>query len=203
MSVTIRKATGADEPALSNICLLTADAGKSAKDLHDFAELPGLIFAVPYVKLPNTWGFVMEDELSHEVVGYVLGTTDTRYFEQYAEQHWWPPLAEKYSALGATKPADVKYINTIKHMFTAPQASVAISPAHLHINILEPYQRAGWGRKLIDVALGYLKDEGFEAVWVGLDQRNDDARAFYYRLGFRTIEGTEGNYLGKRFWDFK
>ena len=36
-----------DETALSKICLLTCDAGQSGESLHDYPELPGLVYAVP------------------------------------------------------------------------------------------------------------------------------------------------------------
>jgi hypothetical protein len=74
MPISIRQASVDDAPALSRICLLTADAGKSAEDLHNFPELPGLLWAVPYVHLPTTWGFVMVDEINGEVVGYIVGS---------------------------------------------------------------------------------------------------------------------------------
>ena len=199
MSLCIREVIESDAPFLSKICLLTADAGKSAESLHDFGELPGLIFAVPYVKLPQTWGFVLEDELSGGVVGYVLGTTDTRYFEQYAKEHWWPPLAERYSKEDVTKPADAKYVGMLQNMFTASDPCIKFSPAHLHINILEQYQRKGWGRKLINKALELLKREGLDAVWLGLGQGNEAARKFYISLGFERVEGAAENEFGLRF----
>jgi ribosomal protein S18 acetylase RimI-like enzyme len=195
----IREAKKSDAPFLSKICLLTADAGKSAEQLHDFEELPGLIFAVPYVQLPKTWGFVLEDESTSEVVGYVLGSTDTRYFEQYAREHWWPPLAEKYAKEDITKSADAKYVNILQNMFTASAGCINFSPAHLHINILEQYQRKGWGRRLIDKGLEYLKEQGLDAVWLGIDPRNDAARVFYSRLGFEKFEGAAENEFGLRF----
>ena len=98
MPLMMRKITEADVPALSRICLLTADAGKPAEHLHDYKELPSLVYSVPYVKLPTTWGFVLVDE-SDEPVGYVVGLTNTREYEKYAVQHWWPPLVKKYPPL--------------------------------------------------------------------------------------------------------
>jgi hypothetical protein len=108
MSLTISKATEADSPALSRICLLTADAGKSAEHLHDYRELPVLVYSVPYVKSPTTWAFVLVDE-SDEPVGYAVGSTDTRAYEKYTSQYWWPPLAEKYPPSLAVKPDDKRY----------------------------------------------------------------------------------------------
>lgn len=197
----IRRATETDEAALSRICLLTADAGQSAEALHDFGELPGFCYAVPYIKLPTTWAFVLVDE-GDNAVGYVVGSTDTRTFEKYAAEHWYPALAEKYPPSRATKPADIRYTNLLRHKDTAPEANVHFSYAHLHINILPEYQRQGWGRRLIGVAVSCLKDSGFDRVWLGIDLRNEPAKLFYARLGFKPIEGAQEGNLGLKFEDF-
>ncbi|TEB35614.1 acyl-CoA N-acyltransferase [Coprinellus micaceus] len=204
MPIIIRPVADQDEPALSKICLLTADAGNSAEHLHDYPELPGLVYAVPYVKLPTTWGFVLEDTGTKEVVGYVLGSQDTRAYEAYATEHWWPPLAEKYPPSIATKSGDVYYTNLLRNMYTIPQSNIDFSPAHLHIDILPTYQKQGLGTKLISRALEHLKGEGLEGIWLGMDPRNTGARVFYERLGFKEIDGApDANQLGLRFADWR
>ncbi|KAF9268112.1 acyl-CoA N-acyltransferase [Marasmius fiardii PR-910] len=201
MSFSIRKSTESDIPSLSRICLLTADAGSSAEELHDFPELPGLIFAVPYVKLPTTWAFVLVDDSSDTVIGYIVGSKDTREYERYATEHWWPPLAEKYPPSLAVKPADEKYMGFLQNMFTAPDENIAFAAAHLHINILPGYQRRGLGRKMINAAVEYLKGENVKGngVWLGMDPRNVEARKFYERIGFKPIEGAPANNMGLKF----
>jgi hypothetical protein len=113
MTISVRRAMASDGPSVSQICLLTGDAGSSAEHLHTHGELPGLVYAVPYVKLPTCFGFVMEDD--GEVVGYILGSTDTRVFEREAEDHWWPQLRLKYPTSGLTglKEADKRLIKLI------------------------------------------------------------------------------------------
>lgn len=196
----IRKAVKGDTLALSRICLLTANGGTSAEELHDFGELPGIVYAVPYVKLPTTWGFVLEDEEHNEVVGYVVGSTDTCTYEQYAAEHWWPSFAAEYPPELATKPGDVQYTKLLRNMHTTPDAITSFSPAHLHVNILLEYQKQGWGRKLIATAIEFLKGEGVPGVWLGMDPRNEGARKFYERIGFKAIDGSvDSNYMGLRF----
>jgi len=201
MALTIRRATEEDAPALSRICLLTADAGTSAEHLHDFPELPGLVYSVPYVKLPTTWGFVLVDDATNDVVGYIVGSKDTREYERYAAERWWPALAEKYPPSIAKKPGDVLYTSLFRKMHTASDASINFSAAHLHINVLPAYQGQGWGRKLVAKAIEYLKEENVEGngVWLGLDPRNEQARKFYKRLGFERIEGADENQMGIKF----
>ncbi|KAG7096801.1 hypothetical protein E1B28_004210 [Marasmius oreades] len=201
MSFSIRKATESDIPALSRVCLLTADAGSSAEGLHDYPELPGLIFAVPYVKLPTTWAFVLIDDSTDAVIGYIVGSKDTREFERYAAEHWWPPLAEKYPPSLAVKPNDEKYMKLLQKMFTAPNENIAFATAHLHINILPGYQRQGLGQRMIDTAVEFLKGENIQGngVWLGMDPRNDQAKKFYDRIGFKPIEGVPNNNMGLKF----
>jgi len=192
---------------LSKICLLTCDVGKSGETLHDYPELPGLVYAVPYVKLPYTWGFVIERDDPKEVVGYILGATDTRAFENAARETWWPSLAPKYPVEGGHKitgkPADERYAKLISNMDVAEQECIDFSPAHLHVDILEDYQRKGWGRKLIGRAVEYLRDEiGLDGVFLGMDMRNTGARRFYERLGFRRWSGAPEHAFGLKFVDW-
>ncbi|KAJ7368445.1 acyl-CoA N-acyltransferase [Mycena albidolilacea] len=197
MPITIRKATIVDAPSLSHICLVTADAGNSAESLHDFVELPGLVYAVPYVNLPTAWAFVMvDDSKDNSVVGYVVGSTDTRAYEQYASEKWWPVQAEKYLPSDMVREGDKKYAALLRNMHTAPDANIAFSPAHLHINILDGYRGQGWGRKMIQTAVDHLKGEGITRVWLGMDPRNAAARTFYERLGFTGFDGSSANDVG-------
>lgn len=210
MSLAIRKATAADTDALFRVCLLTADAGKSAEGLHDFPELPGLIFAVPYLTRKATFAYVLEDEDTKEVVGYVVGSPDTREYEQDVHENWFLVHAVRYlygSPLDKpdTKKGDRSYLDRLynPNAYQAREENIAFSPAHLHINILEKYQRKGWGKRLIGKAIECLKEKGVDGVWVGLDPRNEEAKRFYEKIGFRDIEGVQDdNQLGLKFVDF-
>ncbi|KAI0729415.1 acyl-CoA N-acyltransferase [Fomitopsis betulina] len=203
--VYIREARALDSTAVSRICLLTGDAGSSAEHLHSFGELIGLMYAEPYVRLPAGFGFVLVDPDKHDaVVGYVLGTADTRLFEQQASESWFPEVQKRYpphslQADRPLKPADERYIRTIHNPPRAPQVQIAFSPAHLHIDILPEYQRQGWGRRLMNRAFEHLKELGLDRVWLGLDPRNGSARKFYQRLGFEDIEGAPEGVMGYKF----
>ena len=208
MSISIRPVTKEDEAALSKICLETSEAGKSGKDVHNYPSLPGEIYALPYVNVPNcVWGFVLVEKPTEtsppsdeSVVGYTLGALDSRAFEAATAQTWWPPLKAKYAegSLVAPQPTetDQRYIKSITNFPPASDAQIAFSPAHLHIDILESHQRKGWGQKLIGVAITHLKAKGLKAVWLGVDTRNKAAALFYERLGFRTFDGAPEGVLG-------
>ena len=210
MPLIIRPATLADAPALSRICLLTAAAGRNAEPKYVFGELPGYIWAEPYVHITGcTWGFVLADDTAapgehgtDAVKGYILGATDTRAFEARAEANWWPPIRARFPLVadGERKEGDEMCIG-ILHRGPDPalEACIAFSPAHMHIDLLPEVQRQGWGRKLIGHAVRYLREKGLSTLWLGLDLANEDANKFYRRLGFEPIEGAPDNLLGLRF----
>jgi len=214
MPFTIRPVVPEDSPALFRIALLTGDAGQSAESLHRHHELIGLLWAVPYASLTpetaHTWGFVLVDDAALEddcstktVKGYIVGTSDTRAYEAATEADWWPSLRTRFPLSNSgderTK-ADQEYIDLI-HRAPDPalDSCLAVSPAHMHINLLPEVQRRGWGRKLIGCAVGHLRERQIDAVWLGLHERNIAARKFYERLGFRGIQGAPSNMMALDF----
>ena len=77
---------------------------------------------------------------------------------------------------------------------------VADYPAHLHIDLLPAYQRAGHGRALMSRLLKTLADKGIPAIHLTMLTANTPARAFYDNLGFHHIpvEGVDlVTYLGR------
>lgn len=205
MPIFIRPVTREDEAALSRICLETSEAGKSGRDVHNHPSLPGQIYALPYVNVPDcVWGFVLVDKpletsppSDESVVGYTLGALDSRAFERATAQTWWPPLKTEYAEESLTPTeADKRYIKSIMNFPPASDAQIAFSPAHLHIDILESHQRKGWGRMLIETAIRHLKEKGLKAVWLGMDPRNKAAASFYQRLGFHSFDGAPEAVLG-------
>ncbi|TDL26579.1 hypothetical protein BD410DRAFT_812925 [Rickenella mellea] len=186
----IRPATPRDAPFLSHICLLTADKGNSAEHLHTIGALPGLV-------CPHTFGFVIEERDTKNVVGYILGTTDTRAYEAAAAISWWPRLRQEYPLSlvegyedAATNdeshkdddmrltPDDVQYIRTIHAPPRAEERCIAFSPAHMHIDILPPYQRQGWGRRLVGTVVAHLREKGLNGLWLRMAPGNDNGAQF-------------------------
>ncbi|VDC06125.1 unnamed protein product [Peniophora sp. CBMAI 1063] len=208
--LTIRPVRESDAPSIANICLLTGNAGASAEHLHSSSrrDLLGSVWALPYVHLPHTFGFVLVDDADDVPQGYLLGTTDSLAFAKVEEEQWWPPLRKRYPLNASddapeSEPrteADQRYISLIHRAPDAPHpAALALSPVHMHIDLLPAVQRQGWGRRMIDAAVTHLKKEGYGALWLGLDPANESADKFYARLGFEGIEGAPSNVRGLRF----
>ncbi|KAH7916304.1 acyl-CoA N-acyltransferase [Hygrophoropsis aurantiaca] len=215
MPISIRPATIADEDAISRICLLTADAGASAVDMHVFPKLPGQIYAVSYLHFESGWVFALvdTDESEHDgaqekVVGYILGAKDAPAYEQETEEKWWPALRELYGRYlqdpTGVKAADLEYIQRIFDPLTATDATLAFGRAYMHVNILPEYHGQGYGRKLIDTAVQYLGTLGHKSLWLRMNPKNPKGAAFYRKVGFRPLpEGTAPQaIIGLKFEDW-
>lgn len=196
----IRPYRPSDEPALRDICVRTAHVGGDARPHYRDPEILPEIFAVPYVRLEPSLAFVVDD--GGRAVGYILGTADTSRFVERFRDEWLPTVAGRYPVL-AGEPADSDEV--MRHLLHTPERMVvpelAAYPAHLHIDLLPGYQRAGHGRGLIDAFVGALKATGAVGVHLGMVTENVAARAFYDRVGFEeiTVEGAGVlTYLGMR-----
>lgn len=60
-------------------------------------------------------------------------------------------------------------------------------PAHLHINLLEPYRRMGLGRQLMDALEQALRAQGCAGVSLCVNAGNHGAMRFYESCGFQVL----------------
>ena len=60
--------------------------------------------------------------------------------------------------------------------------------AHLHLDILEDYQRQGVGTSLLETLEAKLKEAFIEGVYLVCGLKNDAARAFYEKRGYTDID---------------
>lgn len=202
MALSLRQATPQDESAVSRICFLTANAGKTAEGLFKNPELPGLVYAVPYLHLSSCWQYVLVNNVEgqpEEIVGYVVGASDCRAFEADAIANWWPKVQQRYPKPPESEKdnytgAEWYYFETIDKPHSTGQEVIDVYPAFLHINILPPHQGQGWGTKMIRKAAEQVTSDGAKGLWVGIDARNDNARQFYKAIGFVNIPSKEGEY---------
>jgi ribosomal protein S18 acetylase RimI-like enzyme len=184
VSQSIRPVRPADRDAVYEICLRTADAGDDGSHLSTDPQLPGHVWAGPYVALEPEHGFVVADD-GDRAVGYILGARDSRAFEARLEREWWPDLRARYP-LDEPRPlaGDRIAVHLIHHPPLADDAIVAEYPSHLHIDLLPAAQGHGHGRRLVERLATSLRDAGSPGVHLGVSRRNDRAISFYRHLGF-------------------
>ncbi|WP_049921794.1 GNAT family N-acetyltransferase [Halopiger djelfimassiliensis] len=81
----------------------------------------------------------------------------------------------------------------IGHAMLVPDTDDPSSVTHngdieweLAIFVLQDYQRAGIGTKLLEHLLGHASDVGIDRVWLTVERWNNPAIALYKRVGFET-----------------
>ncbi|MBV1775227.1 GNAT family N-acetyltransferase [Burkholderiaceae bacterium DAT-1] len=187
--IHIRPATPDDAPSLSAICLSTADAGQPLDILTTASELPGLLYALPYLHCPGAAALVAHD--SEGIVGYAVGSPASPQFYDWMNTHWLPEQRSRFPQAMAGEPADHAWLNRLYQDWHAPEVLDEF-PAHLHINLLPRARGKGAGRKLVETLLDHLHALGAEGVHWGVDPRNGNALSFYRKLGFEMRQAEPG-----------
>ncbi|WP_123533885.1 GNAT family N-acetyltransferase [Halosimplex salinum] len=71
----------------------------------------------------------------------------------------------------------------VGHAILVPDREEAFE---LAVFVLDDYQSAGIGTRLLEALLGYGKEAGIEHVWLTVERWNESAIALYEKLGFET-----------------
>lgn len=136
------------------------------------------VYALPYLHGPGCFAWVWDD--GGGAVGYVVGTDDTRAFQDWFVAEWWPSRPARAVQTEADRwllPAAVDPERMLTDL-------VDEYPAHLHIDLLPEAQGRGAGRALIDAAVDGLRGRGVPGVHLVAAKANAGAQAFYPRVGF-------------------
>jgi ribosomal protein S18 acetylase RimI-like enzyme len=182
-----------------DVCVRTAAGGGDARGLYLDDRLVGDVYAAPYVVLEPEHAFVLDDGTG-TVVGYIVGTADTARFVARYRSEWLPRTADRYPE-PPERPVTPDDGMLIAHHHPERMLTPEIDdyPAHLHIDILGPWQGQGWGRRLMERFLESLRAGGVPAVHLNVAAGNASARAFYDRLGFVQLRAEAGSvFMGKR-----
>jgi len=189
---SLRPYRRSDDVGLAGVCLRTAADGQDASGTYRNAELPGAIYAVPYVRFePDLCVLVDDGTRDGRVSGYVLGTSDTVAFEQWCERAWWPDLRRRFPLVD--QPAGSADEQLARLAETGVRTSPSITdryPAHLHLDLLPSVQGAGLGRRLLEEFFAAASAAGAGGVHLGVSAGNERAIGFYARLGFHLVERT-------------
>jgi ribosomal protein S18 acetylase RimI-like enzyme len=189
---TIRGATLQDLPGTYRVCLLTGDAGRDATWRFRNPELLGHVFVGPYVVGQPDLAAVVAD--GDGVAGYCLAAVDTRAFERWTEDHWWPTLREQYPPRADGSP-EAEFIRRIHAPRLAADDLLDDYPSHLHIDLLDRVRGRGNGRLLVERVLATLRAGGSSGVHLDVASGNGNAIAFYRHLGFDEVGRTPDSIL--------
>ena len=184
----LRQATAADHADLATVCLKTGDAGQDATAREDNPQLLGLIYAIPYQVLEPEFAFVVDGP--EGICGYVFGALDTPAFNARLAAEWYPRLQERVADPGPD-PAHWRGSDWARHLIHHPDldfpAALAAYPSHGHIDLLPEARGKGIGRRAMAVLEQRLAAAGSSGLFMQLDLRNDNARAFYRAVGFEVL----------------
>lgn len=185
---TTRPATLHDLPGVYRVCLETGDSGRDATALYRNPDLLGHVYVGPYVVGQPELAFVAAD--ADGVAGYCLAAEDTRAFEEWEDEHWWPSLRDQYPLTPGSTPDD-EIIRMLHTRPSHPDRVVAAYPSHMHIDLLERVRGQGLGRILVQRVLDELAKRGSAGLHLGVGLDNSNARTFYRHLGFIELESNE------------
>lgn len=184
MTATIRRAEADDVDDLYEICLRTGDAGRDASGIVADPTLLGHLYVGPYAVLEPELAFVAVDE--EGVAGYVVGTADTRAFEERLEAEWFPPLRRRYPA-GSGDGFDALLVAMLHQPVRADESLLRTHPAHLHIDLLPRLQGSGVGARLVATMHAACRARGAVGLHLGVSQRNRRAIGFYRHVGYEVL----------------
>ncbi|WP_428642369.1 N-acetyltransferase family protein [Roseibium sp.] len=197
----IRPARAEDLEAVYRICLETGDSGRDASALYRDPKLIGHVFAAPYIVLAGQISFVAVDR--EGVLGYAVGTADTRAFEERMEAQWWPDLRRTHDEPEGDRSgwtADELLIWSLFHPASVPGQVALDYPAHIHMNLLPRAQGKGVGSRLLEAWFGAAREQGVSAVHAGVSERNPAGLKFWTARGFRPVLVEQGGGSGGTIW---
>jgi ribosomal protein S18 acetylase RimI-like enzyme len=174
------------------VCLQAGDSGRDATALYRNPDLLGHVFVGPYVVGQPDLALVVVD--GEGIAGYALAAEDTRAFEAWEEEHWWPSLREQYPQRDGASPDD-ELIRLIHVPARSPDHVVDGYPSHLHIDLLARVRGQGFGRTLIERLVTGLRERGSRGVHLDVATDNANAIAFYDHLGFIELDRLPGSIL--------
>ena len=201
MDTRIRDYQLGDKAALYYVCLKTGDHGKDGEPFYEAdPDALGRVYVGPYLEFAPELALVLEDEQG--VCGYALAACDSRaFFDQY-ERDWRPKLAAQFPP-PTGESATWSRVEEVYDLYHHPDYFCPEPydeyPSHLHIDLLERAQGRGAGRKMIEELLSRLRKMGSPGVHLGMSEVNDDAFAFYTKLGFQELLRHDGAiYMGQK-----
>ncbi|UCG01227.1 MAG: GNAT family N-acetyltransferase [Candidatus Heimdallarchaeota archaeon] len=197
----IRNYQSKDRKDVINVCWRTGYMGKSAAGRFDDLYLFGLLFCLYYTDYEPENCFVAEDEKTGQVIGYILSSLDSKKQEEQFRKYMIRKIVLRAFFYTLWRyPRTFKVFWHFKERWDEEPKIPNIEsllepyPAHLHIDIIQNYQRQGIGTELMEALENHFKDRNVTGVHLGTSDRNIKAVNFYQKLNFSVIyEGLSGN----------
>ena len=170
---TIRPYQPKDWDNIRSICLINAGNPKTKRDQDYILDT----YCDYYIECEPENCFVAANE-KDEAVGYIYCAENYAAYQAHFNEKYLP----KVKALGYFK----WKASLASYRLHAKYA--AEYPAHLHIDILDDYQRKGLGSKLVGALSEHLKAKGIPGLMLTVGGTNSKGINFYKKYGFEVLE---------------
>lgn len=193
--IIIRKYLKRDRNALRKISYETSFMEK-ASDLFDEPQILADALTLYFTDIEPESCFVAQQ--GNLIIGYIIGAKNESKMSQAAWFKIYPWLCWRALMTGTFfKVKTLRFLlgvfaSFFKGEFHSPDFT-AEYPAIFHINIARHFRGGGVGRKLVETYLEYLKAEGVKGVH--LSTMSEGAKAFFEKLGFRSLFTTQRSFL--------
>lgn len=171
--VTIRNFQKKDREAVREICIKTAPeaAVKTEKGRNYILNM----YCDYYIDCCSDYCFVATDE-NDRAVGYVLCAPS---YEEYKRD--FKKYVKRLFSCSFTQGITAFFESKVSGRF------LPNFPAHMHIDILDSYQRMGVGTSLIDNLREKLISENIPGVMLVVGADNKKGISFYNKYGFKQL----------------
>jgi len=186
----IRPVVAADRLAVGQIAYETGYFGASAAFYFPDPKLFSELWVGPYLNEVGCCNFAAESQGA--VVGYIIGTCDSRAYKRYFARHF-PKLVGQL--IRGDYPHWRRSLSYLLRALRYPARAAprADYPAHLHVNVLPRARGQGSGGRLLTAFLGCLTERGVEGVQLSTTRENDAAIRLYERYGFEVYREYESH----------
>jgi len=175
---TIRPYRPEDRERIRHICLVNAGNPRTKKQQRFILTT----YCDYYLECEPQNCFVAAND-ADEAIGYTYCAENYAVFAKRFEQVFLPRAAE----LGEAKRRDAWDSYAAHGRFSAEY------PAHMHIDILDDYQRRGLGSRLVDTLREHLKAKGIPGLMLTVGASNKQGINFYNKYGFEVLEKSAGD----------
>ncbi len=196
LPITVRSYHSRDERAVENIAYRTGFNGLDLTGRRFFEDrrLFFLIFTSYYVRYEPEHCFVAEDTSRQEVVGYIVGTTDTLSQEKSFRKMILHRIVPRVFLVTL-----FRYPRTVQTLIRLAKMEKEIErdgkpqwmseyPAHLHINVLPEYHSLGIGSRLIRQFEAHMVQQKVKGIHLQTSNHNRKAIPFYQKMGFSILQ---------------
>lgn len=177
--IIVRSYEEKDKEAFRNICIKTAQGFKVQTDSQ--RELLCLLFNDYYTE--NEQATCFAASVNGQAIGYIIAARDFAKYREIFNSNYMPRIKKLSLIQWLFRKIGLCYEKKVSKEY----------PAHLHIDILDGYQRMGLGHKLMNALLIKLRELKVSGVCLFVGAKNEKGIKFYKKYGFSEVKKIAGS----------